>query len=161
MSKYIPTQRGFGIVEIVIGTAILSLVYISLYSFFYSASKMARQTSEVTQVGFLLDEGIEVVKLLRDEGWTANIAPQIVGNEYVLNFSAMKWEITTGEDIIDSIYYRTVIFNDVYRDINDDIAVAGALDPGTKKLSVEVEWWNGKTTSTESVSTYITDIFGN
>lgn len=154
-------QSGFGVVEVVIGATILSVVFMALFSFFFSALKVARHTTEMTQVSFLLDEGIEVVKLLRDESWSANIATATTSDPYIINFSANKWEITTGSDIIGGTYHRTVRFEDVYRDANDDIATSGTLDPGTREVSIEIEWWDGGATSTESTATYITDLFGN
>lgn len=154
-------QKGFGVVEVVIGATILSIVFLVLFGFFVNAMKMARHTTEITQVGFLLDEGIEVTKFLRDESWTTNIAAKATGTPYALNFSAMKWEITTGSDTIDSKFHRTVTFDDVYRDFNDDISTSGTLATGTKKVTVDIEWWRGDGTSSQSISTYITDIFAN
>jgi len=58
--------------------------------------------------------------------------------------------------------FRKFITENVYRDTNGDISTSGTLDSGSKKITVFISYTtNNNVVETESMSTIITDIFGN
>jgi len=151
-------QKGFGVVEIVIGAALISIVMFGLAASFQVALKLSRDTSHKTQAQFLLEEGVEAVRLMRDDAW-AHIGELATSTPYYLVFSAGSFATSTTPVLIDGVYDRTVVLSDVYRDGNDDIAPAGTLDSSTKKVSVSVGWLSGGATTTKEVATYLSQIF--
>ena len=155
------THKGFGIVEIVISAAIVVTIFSAFFLFYQRALIMNQQTTALVQSNMLLVEGVEVLKLMRDESWTTNIASLSTSTVRYLIFTGSDWEVAATSTPIDSIYTRSFIVEDVYRDANDDIATSGTYDGDVKKLTVSVSYDDRGATSTESLTTYITNFFDN
>jgi type II secretory pathway pseudopilin PulG len=162
-------QKGFGIIEIIIGVAIIT---ISLLGVMLSAKVSFQIISENlrrVQANFLAEEGIEALKSIRDDGWTANIVPITTGTDYhlVYDTGANEWTLVAGAlaDQIDGVFTRTVQLNAVDRDVangTQDIVFAGGIaDAGTRKVTVTISWPGRSGTKTQAISTYMTNIFAN
>lgn len=151
------------LVEIILASAMLTLVLLSIELYYKKILDVSVDTTRHIQAGFLLEEGIEVMKLLRDDGWTTNIATLTPGTPYHLRWTGTEWATTTSAQLVENIFTRTVVISDVLRDGSDNIAEAGTLDPGTKKVTVSVSWSRkgGTATTTETVETYIANLFTN
>lgn len=121
-------------------------------------------STERLQAVFLLSEGIEGVKTIRDRGWAENMAPLVPGTTYYLQFDTQKneWATTTAVQIIDGVFTRSFVLGEVGRDANDDIVSSGGtVDPNTRRVDMTVSWSNRGRAYAESISTYITDLFNN
>ena len=155
---------GFTVIEIILGIGMLSVFIVANFYYYKSALDVSHQTTSHIQSGFLLEEGIEAVKLLRDESWSNNIAPLTPGTHYYLSWDGTKWGTTTTSVLVEDVYERYFVLEEVKRTGNDDIDLSGGgvNDPGTRKITVTVSW-NTKsgTVSTKTVETYITDLFSN
>jgi hypothetical protein len=112
---------------------------------------------------YLLEEGVEAVRYLRDAGYTTNITPLIGAGVRYLDPSASGWTVTGTSTPIFGQFTRTITLENVYRrNADDDIVdVSSAdlktLDPGTARLTVTVSW-NGWS---ESVTTYVANLYAN
>lgn len=158
MKLFSKNKMGIGAVEIVIGSAIISLVLLSVGSAFNSSLKGSRAVAKKTQANFLAQEGIEAVRIFRDNGWQ-NVSNLSDGGNYYLAWSAGAWATTTNNVFIDGTFERKFTVLNAYRDGNDDIAQSGTIDPNTKKVTVSVSWREGLSTTTESISAYLINIF--
>ena len=155
-------KKGFGLIEIVISVAVISTVFSAFFFFYRQALILSQKTTSLVQTNMLLVEGVEVVKFLRDDSWSTNLATLATSTPHYLLFTSGDWEIAaTSSAPIDGIYTRWFELEDVYRDGNDDIASVGTYDSGILKLTMYVSAIDRDATSTESVLTYVTDIFGN
>ena len=152
-------SKGFGVAEIVVAVAVISLSIFGLLSVANISLKTLRGNTNSIQAAFLLEEGVEAVKILRDSGWNENIVSLSAGTDYYLSFNGTTWKATTTNAFIDNIYERKFAVNNVNRDGNDDITASGAFDPNTKKITVSVSWLSSTGTTTKSISTYITKLF--
>lgn len=154
------TQQGIGLVEVVIGLAIVTAAVVALVLAYGIFLRSASSQGKAVKAEFLLEEGAEAVRSIRDSGWST-ISNLSTGTAYDISFNGSLWEVATAGSPIDGEYYRTVVFENVYRDASDDIAVSGALDPLSRKLTVSVSWPSRSGTTTSSIETYIADIFIN
>jgi Tfp pilus assembly protein PilV len=159
------TQKGMSLVEAMVGIAVISFVFLALigaYDRFFAAELDVQPT---TKAAYLVEEGIEAVKILRDTSWSSNIATLSTSSTYYLSFatSTALWTNSTTENVIDSVFYRTFTISDLMRDstTKDIVSSGGVYDPDTKKITIGVSWRNGNGTSTKAVSTYITNLFSN
>lgn len=161
--KTIKAPRGFGLVETVVGTAILLVILLGLVQAGQYAFRLVNDANLKLRASFLAEEGIEAVRTLRDVSWSLNIAPVANGIDYYPAFSGGAWQISqTPVSLVDGIFDRRVSFSAVYRDANDAItASGGALDPDAKKVTVSVSWTNRGRTATTTISTYFTNLFNN
>lgn len=153
-------SNGASLVEVLVAAAIVVLVVLSLVSAFLLHLREGLFVAERVQATLLAEEGIEAIKLLRDSGWSDNIAPLSLGGAYHLVSVSGVWEATTTPYVILGRFSRTATMYPVLRDGNGDITDSGGvLDVGTRKVTVTVSWPSGGGTSTRAISTYLTNLF--
>jgi prepilin-type N-terminal cleavage/methylation domain-containing protein len=155
-------KKGFGLIEVVVAATIITVFFVAIlstYSFFLKT--LLGGTQEV-QATFLLREGAEVSRILRDSSWSSNIVTATVGTEYYLSWNGSAWALTATPSYVDGLFDRTVTFESVYRDVNDDIASSGTVDGDTRLVTVNVAWKNSTAaTTTKTLQTYLTNLYGN
>ena len=136
-------KRGVGLVEVIVGSAILAVV---LFAFTSSLSLYSRANADATsrsQALYLAEEALEVVRGLRDSGWTTRIATVPVDTDYGISFDIENsvWTLVPSPDTVEE-FTRTLTFRDVYRDSDDNIVAdaSESYDPDSRILEVEVVW---------------------
>lgn len=155
-------RRGSILVEAVIGSAVFLTVLLALVSAFTTAVKTAAGNTEKIQAAFLAEEGMEIIRLLRDNGWSANIASHPSGEVFYLSFDGTAWQATSANGYIDGKFERKASLHDVYRDGSKNIVSSGgSLDAETKRAAVSISWLSAGATTTKSLETYLTNIFKN
>ena len=167
-SYKLQASNGFGLIEILVASAIISASFISLIAVANSSFRLVSGNVYRVQAEFLAEEGVEVARILRDESWSDNLSGVVDGTTYYPIFNALTstWSITeTDPGPIDDIFSRVLLFGDVYRRDSDDDIVAFSspdtktLDAGTKHVTSRVSWNDGAK-QVEFV-TYITNMFQN
>lgn len=154
-------KRGFGLIEMLIGAATLSVALLGISDFFQSTLNVSGRTQAAIQGDYLLEEGVEVLKLFRDEGYTTNLKNLPVGATHYFAWTGTNWATTTANVYIDGMFERGFTVANVNRDANDDIATVGTNDPNTKLVTVSVAWREKTGTTTRSISAYLMNIFNN
>lgn len=157
MYFYKNKKSGFALVEILVACTIISVALIALITSVQAATELSRRSVENIQVSFLLDEGAEVTKIIRDNGWSG-ISSLTIGTTYYPTFSSNIWSLSTTPNTIGA-FTRTIVLDYVYRDINDDIASSGTLDTGMRKITETITWNNEKGVQTKTLTFYIGDLF--
>ena len=151
-------QRGVVLIEVVIASSILVIIASGLVAANIVYIKTASFTLSSTKATLLAQEGVEAVKYIRTSGWDTSVGALSTGSKHYLSFATSTfWTTTTTEEIFDEKFYRSFVVEDVLRDVNDDIASSGTLDPNTKKLTVGVSWFGNTGTTTKEIETYITN----
>jgi prepilin-type N-terminal cleavage/methylation domain-containing protein len=159
MIKSFKYKKGMGLVEILVAVFIFSVVLgvlITINNFYLSNSS---KNIKLTKATYLAEEGIEAVRIIRDNSWS-NISSLSNSVDYYLSFNiaSSTWEATTSPSSIDS-YIRKFNLLEVERDINGKIVSSGgAVDLYTKLVNVYISWQNKGSTTTKSMSFYISNI---
>lgn len=156
-------QKGFGLLEVVIGLGILAVAFFSLITVSESILRVSRTNSDMIQADYLLQEGAEAMRSIRDGGWTPYIMPLSVFANTNIKFyiaqSGQQWQATSTPEIIGK-FYRYVQVANVYRGPTQDIVQSGGtLDNNTRKFTVTVAWPEAGATTTRSSSFYLTNYF--
>lgn len=153
-----PKKKGFMTLEVMIGATLITLSILASMSVAQKSIMVARQALHNSQAGFLLEEGAEAVRILRDNNWT-NISGLSTGTTYYPLFAGNTWTLSTTPNTVD-IFTRTVTISNVNRDdTTDDISAVGTNDPRTKLVVVTVSWVEGGATLSKTLSFYIIDVF--
>ncbi|TSC69432.1 MAG: hypothetical protein G01um101466_29 [Parcubacteria group bacterium Gr01-1014_66] len=149
------TRSGYGLVETIIVVAVIGGILGTFFGIEQLGIRLLRQEKEHLEAFLLAEEGMEAVRALRDTSWTTHIAPLATnGTPYYAVIENARWKLTTtAPPLLEGIYTRTILFASVNRDGADRIAGAGALDPGTRKVTVRINWG----ASQKELITYITD----
>ncbi len=151
-------NQGFLIVEMLVAISIITVSILAAMSVSQKAVYVSRESFHATQAGYLLEEGAEAVRVLRDNAWS-NISSLTAGTTYYPTFSGGTWTLSTTANTA-GIFTRTVTIADVNRDnTTQDISISGTNDPGTKLVTVTVSWSEDATVVTKTLSFYIINIF--
>lgn len=149
--------RGFFLIEVVVAASVIAVILLLLLSSIQRSVDVSARSLERTEASYLLEEGAEAVKAIRDTSWST-ISGLTVGTTYYLSWSGSAWSLTTTPSTIDN-YTRTVVFTNVSRDSNDDIVTSGGtVDTGTKKVTVTVSWSPATGARSEALNMYISNI---
>lgn len=161
-------KAGFGLLEVVIATAIIGATIFSLSFVFLISQKLESTSSNKIRANFLAEEGLEALRFLRDKSWSANAALLSAGTNYYIAFATTTsaWSVgAVGPDKIDNLFYRKITTENVSRDPStnniESVYNPANNDSDTKKFNVEVAWLERGATSTMMISTYLSDIFNN
>ena len=153
--------KGAGMIELLIAVAIIATSFFAIAQISIMALRAAGDRNDKAQALALTEEGVEAVRTIRDGSWTSGIAPLTFGSTYYAAVSGGKWTLTlSNPGVLQNKFTRTIILNNVSRDINDNIVAAGGTDdPKTKKAMVTVSW--GSPVKNIQLITYIADILKN
>lgn len=152
------TLRGMGILEVVVAVSIVTVVLVFFSNTFVQFINAGKQVSEKTQALYLAEEGLELLRFVRDNNW-ADISTLTVGTSYSLLLNSSVGITTTPE--VTGIFRRTFVVSNVYRNASTDDIVAsttvGAVaDTQAKYITMNVAW--GTPTSTISLTTILTHL---
>ncbi len=153
--------RGFSLLELVIGIAIITVLFIAVFKSYGSFLRAQLETPNIIKGSFLLEEGLEIARFWRDAGWATNIASLSTTTTYYFYWSGSAWQATTSLQVIDGEFYRTFSVSDVKRSGIDDIASSGTYDPNMKLVSASTSWSGSYGTTTKTTSAYIANLFSN
>lgn len=160
MSEKANTKKGFTLVEALIGASIILVGFLGLVNAYLIFSKSELSNVNTVQSALLAEETLEAVRLMRDASY-ANISGLTAGSSYFLNWNGSSWATSTNNILVDGFYERKFAVSAVYRDASDRIASSGTLDQNIKKVTATVSWRSGTGTTSTSVATYLTNLFGN
>lgn len=146
-------------VEVLVAASIITASVLAAMTVAQKAVYVSFEAFHVNQAGFLLEEGAEAVRIVRDNAWS-NISSLTAGTSYYPTFSGSSWTLSTTPNTVGS-FTRTVIISNVNRDnsTEDIVSSGGTIDAGTKLVTVTVSWVEGGTTVTKTLQFYISDIF--
>jgi type II secretory pathway pseudopilin PulG len=151
-------SKGVSIVEVLFGVSLFALITIFTTQTIALFLDNADRAQEEMHAVYLAEEGLEVVRYLRDDDWNT-LADLTVDTPYYLAITASTLATTTVPETIGGTYSRSFVLREVYRDSDDDIVAsttAGAVvDTESKMVRMQVTW------GSESVSlqTILTNIF--
>jgi hypothetical protein len=163
MYKRIGNTSGVSLIEAIIGLGILVAVLVGLVAAFQIFFKASLINTEKIQSSFLLEEGVEIVRFLRDTSWGAHIGSASVNTPYYPTFSGGAWSLSTLSTTTLS-FSRQVVFHDVFRKDSDSTIIASTspnaktLDPNTKLVTITVISPRG---NEMELLTYMTNLFVN
>lgn len=162
------TQTGISILEIMLMVTIIVVALSALFGlifFVLISESIAKQTMEAFAIA---QETGEAVRNFRDGiAWNADdvnneydglgvIAKEVALHAEQSSDSPPRWKMISGSQTING-FTRQVVFDDVSRDANDDIASSGTNDPDTKKATITVSWQERERAHQIQVVTYFTN----
>ncbi|MEK7460109.1 MAG: type II secretion system protein [Patescibacteria group bacterium] len=159
MEDFNKRNLGFGMIEMLVGASVLSVALLAISSFFQTTLRISNATEGKAQSSYLLEEGIEAIKFMRDTNYTNNLK-NLPSGTYYLTWNGATWATTSVNTYIDGGFERKFDIASVQRDGNNDIGV-GTIDSNTKKITMYVAWNDRGATTTRSISTYVMNIFNN
>lgn len=131
-----PVRSGSIIIEALLALAIGSAILTAVSTALVTSQQANLQSSQYQQAQLYIQEAEEAVRSLWLSGWnnlnlTGVFHPEV---------SVDDWQMVVGDESL-GIYSRQVEIDEVFRDLDGNIATAGGtLDPSTKKITTTVSW---------------------
>lgn len=155
-------NKGESLVEVLVASAIILVVVVGLSATHSLYIKASLGNMNKIQATFLLEEGVEALKTMRDADFTSKIADIPLLTDKYLSFDGSSWQSTDTNTLIDGKFERKFVLAEVVRDnFSDQISSSGTNDPNTRKATIYVSWQINGVTNTLSLATYISNIYDN
>ncbi|MFC1629923.1 prepilin-type N-terminal cleavage/methylation domain-containing protein [Patescibacteria group bacterium] len=138
-------NKGFSIIEIIVVIFVLAVAFTGILTLITFALSISSITKENTQAVNIAQETAEAVRNFRDgTNWNSDgLGTKTIGISHYpqkIGGPPPSWTLVQGEEVVNG-YTRKVVFEDVFRDTNDDIVeLGGALDSDTIKAVITVSW---------------------
>jgi prepilin-type N-terminal cleavage/methylation domain-containing protein len=164
MIKYIKNKKnGFSLVEVLIASAMISLVAFSLVTATTKGLELSDRSLNQIKVNNIIEEGIEAVKTIRDTNWD-NIENLGIDTDYYLSFNtgSNSWQLVevNQDEFVNEIFNRKISFHDIERDENtDDIVASGTLDDGGRRVDISITYLYKEQTINKEASFYLFNLF--
>lgn len=155
-------RSGMSLIEVIVGSAIVVSALVAIMGTYGGLTGLSLRNTPKIQAAMLLEEGSEILRLMRDTGWSSKISSLSNGTTYRFIWQNNAWTSTTSVQMIDSFFDRTFVLSAVNRDASYNIVTSGGtLDTGTRKATITVSWRDGNATTSRSVELYIYNTFNN
>jgi prepilin-type N-terminal cleavage/methylation domain-containing protein len=158
INMYSLKKSGFTLVEVVVASAIIVTGVLALSEGYTRYVKFAQINEKNIQAVYLAEEGLEAMTHIRDQSW-ASIRTLSTSSPRYIYWNSTRWQTTTTPEYVDAVFLRSFTIGDVYRNGSDQIASSGTYDPDTKYITVNVAYKQGQSTTTKTLSTYLTNIY--
>ncbi len=156
MKQVIKKQQGFFLIEVIVAASVIAVVLVLLLGAIQNSIEVSERALERTQTAYLLEEGAEVLKAIRDNSWSTIAG--LTTNLYYPTWNGSNWTLSTTANTIGK-FTRSIVCTAVARDTGDDIVeTGGTTDTGSKKCTITVSWQTPSGTQTKFLSLYITNI---
>lgn len=148
---------GFTLVEIIIALAVILTAGIGLLQLASLQTKASIQAWQETRAYFLGDESLEAARIVRDQAWSG-IGGLTKETRYYPVIQSGTWALSNSNPGTINGYTRYVIFHQVFRDGNGNIASSGTADNNTVLAQALVSWAiQGGGSQTISLEAYLTN----
>ena len=144
MPQYLFDNKGVSLIEILVAVAIISSTLISLLGLTSFCLRITSVINQTNKANNMAREMMEQVRSFRDvTSWSVDGLGTITSNiDYYIQKSGTPatWQLIQGTETVNG-FTRKVIFEDVMRNLNDDIVESGGVsDPNTKKVTATISW---------------------
>jgi prepilin-type N-terminal cleavage/methylation domain-containing protein len=150
--------KGVSLVEVLVGVSIVAVLLVVIgYSINTYVSARAALLNN-TKATYLAEEGIEIVRAIRDNDWNTIDALPTNTARY-LSVSTTTFSIVTTQEIIDSSFYREFKVRPVYRNASDDIVASTTLGATIDNGSRQIDMYVGSPAGTTTMQAIITNLY--
>jgi hypothetical protein len=146
---------GISLIEVVVGSAILLTVIISLVFVSVQALRMNQLSLDRAQAQLLAEGGFELVRFTRDTSF-ALLEAMDTETPYDIVWDGNAFDVISGSSSFGK-FSRTITLHPVYRDGSGNIASSGDEDDQGRRVVISVSWQDGE--MIEEQEGYVFDIF--
>ena len=144
MLQHLAGNKGISLIEILVAVAIISSVLISLLGLTSFCLRITSVINQTNKANNMAQEMMEQVRNFRDvTSWNIDGLGTITSNiDYYIQKSGTPatWQLIQGTETVNG-FTRKVVFEDVMRNLDDDIVESGGVnDPNTKKVAATISW---------------------
>lgn len=148
--------------EVIVAAAIILVVVTAAAGAWQLYIRTSALGSNISQAAIMAEETGEVLRLLRDNGWTQNIASLSLGTSYQLYWNGSTYSATTSDVILQAKYIRKFTLSSVNRDASYNVVSSGGSnDPNTRKALITVVLTSATTSPLVQSAILIHNVYNN
>jgi type II secretory pathway pseudopilin PulG len=152
-------KRGITSLEVVIGVSIAGIVIAFAANAIMLFLNSAREVTAQTQALYLAEDGLELLRYVRDENWN-DVSSLSLGTTHYLSVTPTDVVTSGTPEVIDE-FTRSFQVQNVYRNSSSDDIVASTTggsvaDTNAKYVTVTVNW--GSPTENLSLTTILVNL---
>ncbi len=133
------SQKGFGMVEIIVGAALILVIGGAAVTAWTQYLQVTTRSTDLTKAALLTDEAGEALVMWRDIGWTSEIAARTIGTTYYLSWNGTSYSLGTTAVAFQDGYAVKLIMSAVSRDGSSNVVTSGGtVDANTRKVQINV-----------------------
>lgn len=154
-------NKGFGIIEALVGITIAALLLVAFTTLIWQTIRINSANTKDIKAIMYLQELIEIVKDLERSN-PSEIFADYYPDPYICHpfISENKWILNDGEEpSLENTFTRSMKIENVSRDANNIEEIYNRInnDPKTKKITATISWNNGFQDRTMNLETYVYD----
>lgn len=144
--------KGISIVEVIIAAGIIAVSVTGIVGAIQIYLKIVHQNAREVQAVLYLEETAEALQYLRDISYDLYFNQTNINTSYTVFWNGSGYDLATSSIMLPYDMTRTIVFENVSRDSNDQIVVSGgSVDSNTKKAIITVSWpYQGETKTVSS-----------
>lgn len=152
-------RSGIGVIEAVVGVAVLVTVSVGVFVVARSAILAERSAALDRRAAAVAREALEVARFERDADW-ATFAARPLNTALYPTYSGASASLSTVDPgAVDGVFTRTVTLFSVSRDGSGNIAVSGNPDNSARRAVASVSWNDAFGVSrTFTIDAYLMDV---
>lgn len=157
-------KQGFTLVEVLIGAALMAIVLSMFLSTLASLGIAEVKTRQRNQAVAVAQDTMELLYHASIENWSAFAAMEGTYGLTVraaavptADFAYLDFRPALEQEITDRLS-RTITLSPVFRTPDGEIADTGVLDPGLRKATTTVTWYEGSQQTSYQLSTYALEV---
>lgn len=160
-------NRGVLLVEVLVAASIITISVLAATAVAQKSISMTQRTLHTAQAAFLIEEGAELTRVVRDQGW-ANFSSITKGNLYhPVDTGGGQWRFAGDAETIDRFTRSVAFYSACRNNSTGDLIDAGKVtscsvgveDLRTLLVDVAVSWSEAGENVTKNIMFYIADIF--
>lgn len=151
-------KKGSMMVEVLVVASIIVASVLAAMTVAQKTIYLSRQSLHQSQAVFLLEEGAEATRIIRDSSWNNISDLELDPQVYYLYFIDGAWSLSTTPSEI-GIFTRKILFSSAYRDGDQNLASSGTQDFQTALVNITVSWTEGGQNISKTLQFYLADIF--
>lgn len=157
-TRYSLKHSGVSLIEVIVGISILAVILLAVGLSINAFAEARSRLVIDAQTLYLAEEGVEMVRALRDDDWDS-IDSYAIDTTYYFDVATTTIAIGSTPEIIDGEFFRQVTFRQVYRNGSDDIVASTTGGASVDDELVEVEVSVGGPTGTTTLRSILSNIF--
>jgi hypothetical protein len=165
IEKKLKINNGFSVVELMVVVSIIATTFVGLLEMIGFSLGISTLMKQTLQANNIAQETMEAVRNFRDgTDWGTNglgtlsesaYHPEICSPTSFPSCDPSKWQLISNTKTI-GIFTQKVVFQNAWRDANNDIADGGINeDLNTKKAIVTVSWQEKNRNHQVEITTYL------
>jgi Tfp pilus assembly protein PilV len=155
-------QKGFGMIEIIVGASLILVIGGAAVTAWSQYLEITQTSITLTRAAIITEEIGEMLVVRRDTGWATQIATYSLDTDYYVSWNGSAYVINTATAAFQGDYAVKFRLSSVNRDANSNVVNSGGTtDTGTLKAQITVASIGSLSTALSTSELLLHNVYSN